>query len=81
MSHDMQVPALLMIIISILFPATGVSAARPPVQTAVQWEPHEIRLAAGGEHPWWEFPVTVDFTHQPTGKRLDLEAYWDGGRE
>jgi len=56
-------------------------AADPLAQPAVQWKPQELRLAASDEHPWWSFPATAGFTHEATGKRLVVEAFWDGGRD
>jgi hypothetical protein len=72
---------LLIIVSVVLIPAIALCAAEFPPQTAVQWEPQEMRLTANDEHPWWSFPVTIDFAHQATGERLVVEAYWDGGRQ
>jgi hypothetical protein len=65
----------------VLYFAAFVPAAEPQETAAVQWEPQMVRLTADREHPWWEFPATIAFTHQATGQRLVLEACWDGGRE
>ena len=72
---------LLIVFSSDLLSATADFAADPPAQTAVQWEPQKIRLAADDEHLWWTFPVTIALTHQATGERLVLEPCWDGGRD
>lgn len=56
-------------------------AAEAQKGRAVQWEPQMVRLTADREHPWWEFPAEIAFTHPATGKRLALEACWDGGLE
>lgn len=72
---------LLIIVSVVLFPANALPAAELPPQTPVQWKPQEICLTAASEHPWWSFPVTIDFTHQSTGGRLVAEAYWNGGRQ
>jgi len=51
MSHKLRIPALLIVITSVLFlfPATGVSAVQSPALTAVQWETQEIRPTAVSE--------------------------------
>ncbi len=72
---------LLIILSSVLLPSRAVFAVESPAQTVVQWEPQEIRLTADADHPWWTFPATIAFTHQATGERFVLEAYFDGGRD
>jgi hypothetical protein len=71
---------LLISIALVLSLIDAVSASEAQISRVV-WEPQMFRLTARGEHPWWEFPVTIAFTHQTTGQRLVLEPYWDGGRE
>jgi hypothetical protein len=49
MSHEFRIPALLIVITGVLFPATGVSAVQSPALTAVQWQTREIRLTTVSE--------------------------------
>lgn len=51
-----------------------------PAEPLLPWQPHEIVLTAGGEHPWWEFPVRAVFRRVGGTESLTVEAYWDGGR-
>lgn len=43
------------------------------------WQPHEIRLTASRQHPWWEFPVRVTFARRSgQDTSITVEAFWDG---
>lgn len=81
MNRDLPLLVLLMTLASVVFSTADGSATPPPAREVVQWEPHEIRLTANQDHPWWNFPATVAFTHPSSSVRLELEAYWDGDRE
>ncbi len=48
--------------------------------TCTAWQPQDIRLMAEQDFPWWVFPVRAAFTHHDSGAKIDLEGFWDGGR-
>ena len=68
-------------VILVLSSIDVLSAAEAQKGKAVCWEAKLVRLTADREHPWWEFPATIAFTHRATGQRLVLETCWDGSRE
>jgi hypothetical protein len=40
------------------------------------WTPADLSFEAEREHPWHEFPAKAVWTHQETGQRLELDAFW-----
>ncbi len=57
-------------------PAQSLTYAQGP--TILQWSIQELEFTASQPHPWYDFPLQVTFTHQPTGNQLTLDGYWDG---
>ena len=51
-----------------------------PARESVRWQPIELRLTAADNHPWWSFPVRSTWTHEQSGRTLEIDAVWDGGR-
>ncbi|MGH8017453.1 MAG: DUF4038 domain-containing protein [Opitutaceae bacterium] len=63
-----------------LLTLTASMAIAAPGEPTRRWEPFDIQFQAAEEHPWWEFPVRAEFTHEGSGEKLSVEGCWDGER-
>jgi len=62
----------------VLWLATAPAPAEE-VRSTRAWEPVDLVFHAAEPHPWWEFPVTAEFTADDSKAVMTVAGCWDGG--
>ena len=64
--------------ILILTACSGQAPEREPIPGRV-WKSSTVVFGSVPGHKWWEFPARAVWTHQETGKQIEVEAFWVRG--